>query len=111
MKHVLAVILWLSMAAIAMAADVKLAWDPADPTEQWSAVRIYEVVGTNYTKVGEVTGDKTEITLTAVSPGRHVYIARSVNQWGESANSNQAITPNLGNPPKNLRWSIVITVP
>lgn len=110
MKRTIGVILWLSMAVAALAADVKLAWDPGDPAENWSAVRIFELVGSNYTKVGEVSGTLTEITLKDVQPGRHVYIARSVNQWGESLDSNQAITPNPNRPPKNLTFTIIITV-
>lgn len=102
---------FMLVAAAAWAADVKLAWDPAPADQQWTHVRIYELNGVNYTKVGEAAGTATEITLTGVQPGKHVYIARSVNQWGESVDSNQAVTPNLNTPPGNLKWSIVITVP
>lgn len=111
MKVLTGVVLWLCLAVAAFGADVKLTWDPGDVTEGWTAVRIYEVNGTNVTKVGEVAGGVVEFTLTNVARGRHVYIVRSVGPWGESVDSNQAITPNLNNPPKNLKWQIVITVP
>jgi hypothetical protein len=92
-------------------ANVKLQWDAGAVEEGWTAVRVYELVGVNYTKVGEVVGTATELTLLNVVPGRHVYVARSFGIWGESGDSNQAITPNPNQPPKNLRWSIVVTLP
>lgn len=112
MKTALSVLLMLFLlTAVAAAADVKLAWDP--PTDDsWTTVRIYEINGANYSKVGEVPGTQTTITLTNVQPGRHVYVAKSYNDiWKlESADSNQAVTPNLNPAPKNLTWTVVVTV-
>lgn len=109
MRNLLVFVLFLLLTATAFAADLKLAWDPAPAGEEWTSVRIYEQNGANYSKVGEVAGNVTEITLTGVTPGRHVYVARSFSAvWNiESGDSNQAISPNLNTPPKGLR---IVTV-
>jgi hypothetical protein len=105
----LSVILWLLLAASAMAADVKLSWDAGDST--WTSVRIYERTGTapnfTYAKVGEALGSATEITLTGVTPGVHVYVARAFNTW-ESGDSNTAATPPIPAVPLGLKYLIII---
>ena len=94
-----------------MAADVRLAWDaPANPDDYGTAVRVYEVVGSNYVLKGEVASSVTTFVLVGVTPGKHTYIARSYSDvWKiESADSNQAVTPNLNKPVSGLVWTIVV---
>lgn len=91
------------MQGAALAADVKLAWDPMPADQAWEKVRIYEKVGATYTQKGEVAGNLTQITLTGITPGTHILIARAFQTQLESADSNTVTA--VINPlnPQNLR--------
>ena len=105
----------LLITTIACAADVKLEWDPMPPGQQWTAVRIYEHVGANFTQVGEVAMSSVTITIPNVPTGPHAYVARSVapifvgsTQLEESVNSNEVTCIILAKPesPTTLRIKI-----
>lgn len=81
--------------------SVTLTWDPMPAGQTWKAIRIYEVNGTTYTQVAEVGPDQTSVRINAV-PGRHDYVARSVDGW-ESDDSNVASTPAKPNSPGNTK--------
>lgn len=98
-----AILLW---SCLAFGADVKLAWDANDPAEQVTKYTVYEKVGANYIKIADAP--TTNYTVTNVVPGKHVYVVTASNIWGESGPSNEAPTPNLNSPPKNLTREIVI---
>ena len=100
----------LLFASLSLGADVKLQWDPNDPGEQVTKYTLYEKVGSNYLKIADIASPTVTYTITSVVPGRHVYVVTASNSWGESGYSNEAITPNLNNPPKNLTWQIIVTV-
>ena len=94
-----------------LAADVTLQWDPHSAGPAWESVRAYEISGGNYTQVGEVTGTETQLTITGVTPGAHTYVVRSVAQpWGESADSNQATTPDVATPPTGVHVTVTVSV-
>ena len=109
-ERILMTAIWMSIAGWLFCADVRLAWDAPAADESWTEVRIYEVVGSNYVLRGTVSGSVTTFTIPDVQPGKHTYVARSYSDvWKvESADSNQAITPNLNRPPANLVWSVVV---
>lgn len=108
--------LLLCLSASAFAVDIKLGWtQPAG--QQWTAVRIYERVGTTYSPVGEVAMPASEITLRNVAPGTHNYVARSVGlvveghtQTQESVNSNEVTGVILAAPAAPTTITITIVV-
>ena len=94
-----------------LAADIKLSWDPHSVGPAWESVRAYEISGGNYTLMGEVSGDITELVITGVTPGAHTYIVRSVAEpWGESTDSNQAIMPDVATPPTGVHVTVTVNV-
>lgn len=87
-----------TIATTLQAATVTLEWDLRPADEEISEYRIYQLVGTNATLVATVPGSTNRASF-QMEPGKYVFIGRSVNFWGESANSNEAKTPPLPNPP------------
>lgn len=52
-----------------------------------------------------------ELSLTGVVPGVHTYTARSVDpQWGESIDSNQAVTNPANGAPTGFKITVTVTV-
>ncbi len=105
---IFALLLFLvTLPCIAQTSSVVLEWDAKPVGEAWTAVRCYEISTTGaYVKVGEVSGDITQMTISGVTAGRHVYIVRSTDGKAESADSNSVAT--APKSPVNLR--IVINV-
>jgi len=96
----------------ALSADLKLAWDSAPNWEADTTVRIYETTSGSPVKVGEVPAAGLQISLPSVVPGIHKYVARAYSpMWqAESDDSNEVSTPAMPDIPKNLKFSITITV-
>ena len=110
MRKLLLALLML-MPTVVEAADVTLAWDARVGGEAWQNVRAYEKVGTTYTRVGEVAGAVTTLTIPNVVPGVHTYIVRSfATPWGESVDSNAVSTPGPAVAPSGLKVTVVVTV-
>ncbi len=97
-------------ASSALAADITLAWDAMPAGQSWTAVRAYEIVGTEYVRVGEVAGNITTLKLSNVAPGKHTYVVRSTNGQWESADSNQASTLPQPGSPGGLKVTVTIEV-
>lgn len=110
LERTLMLFVWLSLAGWLWGADVKLTWDPNDPSEALTKYTLYEKVGSNYQKIADITAPTVTYVITNVVPGRHVYVCTASNSWGESGYSNEAVTPNLNQPPKNLTWQVIVTV-
>jgi hypothetical protein len=94
------------------AADLTLAWDTGENWATDTTVRIYEKTGTTPVMVGEVLGSVGQLKLQNVVPGVHRYVARAYSPvWlQESEDSNEAATPALPIVPKNLKYSVTITI-
>ena len=105
---ILAVILCFALSA--MAIDIKLAWDAMPAGQAWTAVRIYERVGTVYAQVGQVVPPVATLTLASVATGTHYYVARSYNGQAESANSNEVTAVVLSVPSAPTTVTITIVV-
>jgi len=108
-------VLMMLFASFATAADITLTWDIPEG-QTWQSVRIYEKDGDGkggilYALKSEVPGTQTQATITNVTPGVHVYVARSVAQpWGESVDSNTASTDPANIPPDKFRILSTVTV-
>lgn len=105
---ILALIQYFTLSAFAL--DIKLAWDPMPAGQTWTAVRIYERVGTVYTQVGQVVPPVATVTLASVTTGTHYYVARSYNGQSESVNSNEVMVTVLTVPGAPTALTITITV-
>lgn len=116
MRYILILTMLMLFASLATAADVTLAWDPAPADQTWDLVRIYEKNGDGtggilYEMKAEVPGTQTQATIANVTPGVHIYVARSVAQpWGESSDSNEAKTPLSATPPGRLRVTVTVEI-
>jgi hypothetical protein len=109
-----ALILFAFYNTTALAADVKISWDPMLAGEAWQAVRVYERIGAppDYTfiKVAEVAGSVNLATVANVIPGAHTYVIRSFNGTWESADSAAVVTPQIPAIPTGVKYTITITI-
>ena len=104
MKRILFTVVLLCLFALpSLAADLQFQWDPMPAGQNWTNVRLYQVVGTNYTLKGTVAGTATTFTLTGVTPGSYTYIVRSVAIALESGDSNSVSTAINPNAPSNFK--------
>lgn len=108
-------IIFVLLPCILLAADVRLAWDPNNPSDQITKYTMYEKIGTAYTKLSDVlptacTATVCTGTIPNVTPGVHVYVVTASNQW-ESGYSNEASTPPAPAIPHITSITITIAVP
>jgi len=108
MKQFLFVIVLLCLISTACAAaEVTLAWDiPAG--QSWTAVKVYEIIGTQYTLVATAPGTATTVKFMA-GAGVHEWTARSAEGEAESDDSNYVEATVKPGAPANFR--VVLKVP
>lgn len=104
MKHIIMVFTVVVCLAIpTIAVEKTFQWDPAPSGQEWTEVRLYEKDGSNYTLLGFVPGDRTQITIDIPAAAKS-YIVRSYSDFydQESADSNIVTTPAPPTPPSGF---------
>lgn len=102
--------MWATLSVSALAATINIGWDASPAADQVTKYVIYEQVGTNWVKLGEVNavpGTPPTYAIQNATIGVHTYAVAAVNVWGESTKSTPITTPPSAGTPANVR---VITV-
>lgn len=97
----------LLLSPLAHALDLTFAWDPINPNQAITAVRLYEVTGGVTNVVATVPGNQTYATLTNYFPtAERQFFAKATNILGESLPSNTVSVPAKALAPGNIKLQV-----
>lgn len=108
----LAVLFIISLSLVAShASDITLSWNANAPDEMITSYRLYEQIGTGWTKIAETPlpseSVPTTLTLPNVTNAKHVYAVAAVNAVSEGPKSDTATVSARATIVRGLRVTTV----